>query len=68
MEGFDQIQPYLPFLIPLFILQLILAVTALVMLIRQDSVRYMNKLLWAIIILVLNLLGPILYFVLERRA
>lgn len=68
MNSFEELQPFIPFLIPLLILQTILAVTALVMLVQQDSVRYMNKLIWAIIILVFNLIGPILYFVLERRA
>lgn len=68
MNSFEELQPFIPFLIPLLILQAILAVTALVMLVQQDRVRYMNKLIWAIIILVFNLIGPILYFVLERRA
>ena len=68
MNSFEEIQPFIPFLIPLLLLQAVLAITALVMLIQQDQVRYMNKLIWAIIILVFNLIGPILYFVLERRA
>lgn len=68
MNSFEEIQPFIPFLIPLLLLQAVLAITALVMLIQQDRVRYMNKLIWAIIILVFNLIGPILYFVLERRA
>ena len=68
MNSFEEIQPFIPFLIPLLLLQAVLAITALVMLIQQDRVRYINKLIWAIIILVFNLIGPILYFVLERRA
>lgn len=68
MTGFEELEPFIPFLIPLLLLQAVLAITALVMLIQQDRVRYMNKLIWAIIILVFNLIGPILFFVLERRA
>ncbi|HJE19746.1 MAG TPA: PLDc N-terminal domain-containing protein [Aliicoccus persicus] len=68
MEVFDEIQAYLPFLIPLIGLQVLLSLTALIMLIRQNRVHYMNKLLWALIIILFNLIGPILYFVLEKRA
>lgn len=68
MNTFEDVQEFLPFLIPLIVLQLALMLTALVMLIKQDQVRYLNKLVWGIIILFISLLGPILYFVLERRA
>lgn len=62
-----EVQEYLPFLIPLFVLQLILVVTALVMIIRQQNFRYLNRMAWIIIVIILNIFGPILYFVLERR-
>lgn len=61
------VQEYLPFLIPLLLLQLVLMVTALVMIIRQKHFKYLNKVVWIIVVLVLNIIGPILYFVLERR-
>lgn len=67
MEVFEEIQTYLPFLIPLIALQVLLTLIALIMLIRQNRVRYMNKLLWAVIILIFSMIGPILYFVLEKR-
>lgn len=68
MNDFADIQEYLPFLIPLIVLQFALTITALIMLIKQDQVQYLNKLVWAIIILVFSLIGPILYFVMEKRA
>lgn len=68
LNTFEDVQEFLPFLIPLIVLQLALMLTALVMLIKQDHVRYLNKPVWVIIILFISLLGPILYFVLERRA
>lgn len=68
MNDFADIQEYLPFLIPLIVLQVALTITALIMLIKQDQVQYLNKLVWAIIILVFSLIGPILYFVMEKRA
>ncbi|CAM4328310.1 PLDc N-terminal domain-containing protein [Lacicoccus alkaliphilus] len=63
----NEINELLPFLLPLIALQMILMITALVMAVRQNTFRYMNKMAWIIIIILFNLVGPILYFVLERR-
>lgn len=57
----------LPFLIPLLLLQAVLMITALGMVIRQQDFKYLNKPVWLLIVVFLNLLGPVLYFVLERR-
>src|SRR5690625_3695598 len=62
----NELNELLPFLIPLILLQLLLMITALVMAIRQQTFKYLNKPVWVLIIL-FNLIGPILYFVLERR-
>lgn len=63
----NELNELLPFLIPLILLQLILMITALVMAIRQQTFKYLNKPVWVLIIILFNLIGPILYFVLERR-
>lgn len=63
----NELNELLPFLIPLAALQLILMITALVMAIRQQTFKYLNKPVWVLIIILFNLIGPILYFVLERR-
>ena len=55
------VQEYLPFLIPLLLLQLVLMVTALVVIIRQEHFRYLNKIVWIIIVLVLAFSMPWLY-------
>ena len=62
-----EITELLPFLIPLILLQAVLMITALVMIIRQQEFKSLNKPLWILIAVFLNLLGPVLYFVLERR-
>lgn len=61
------INELLPFLIPLFALQAVLMITALVMIIKQQKFNYLNKPAWVLIVILLNLIGPTLYFVLERR-
>lgn len=57
----------LPFLIPLILLQAVLMITALVMIIRQQEFKYLNKPVWILLVIFLNLVGPVLYFVMERR-
>lgn len=61
------ISELLPFLIPLILLQAVLMLTALIMIIRQKAFKYFNKAVWVVIVLFLNIIGPIAYFVMERR-
>ncbi|PKR76949.1 transcriptional regulator [Halalkalibacillus sediminis] len=56
----------LQLLIPVVILQLVLAIVALVNLIKSDSVNG-PKWVWALIILLINVIGPIIYFIFGRR-
>lgn len=53
-------------LAPIFIIQLILIIVAVVDLIRIERTRG-PKWLWVLIILFVNIIGPILYFVIGRR-
>lgn len=54
-------------IIPLIILQLILLVASLISLVRSEGVQRGNKTIWAIIIVVLGIIGPILYWTLGRE-
>lgn len=51
---------------PIIILQAILTIAALVSCIKQEDTNG-PKWLWIIIILFINILGPILYFVIGRK-
>ena len=62
----EQIRQLLPFLIPIALLQLALLVVALIDLARRERTRG-PKWLWVLIILFVNLIGPILYFVFGRE-
>ena len=62
----ELIRPYLPFLIPIVLLQLLLIVVALVDLVRRPKVNG-PKWVWVIIILLINFIGPIAYFLVGRR-
>lgn len=61
----DTLLKLLPFIIPLVLLQLVLMVVALVDLVRREK-THGPKWLWAIIIVLGELLGPILYLVIGR--
>lgn len=57
---------YLPFIIPLLILQLVLAITAVVHVIRHPNYRFGNKIIWIIVVLCISIIGPVVYFVFGR--
>jgi DMSO reductase anchor subunit len=56
----------LPFIIPLVLLQLILIIVALVDLVRREKTRG-PKWLWVIVIILGELIGPIIYFIVGRE-
>jgi hypothetical protein len=59
-------QQLLPLLIPVFLIQIILLVVALLDLRKQKAVRG-PKWAWALVIIFVNIVGPILYFVVARK-
>lgn len=54
---------YWPLLLPLLLVELALAVTALVHVLRHPHYRFGNKALWIVLVLVVQIIGPIVYFV-----
>lgn len=66
MKNFDIFIEYLPFLAPLIILELILSIAALVHVIKHPQYRFGNQVMWILIVLFLQLIGPIIYFTLGR--
>ncbi|WP_413251615.1 PLDc N-terminal domain-containing protein [Streptococcus halichoeri] len=57
----------LPLLLPLFALQLILIVIALLKLKRLPQTTHLNKPTWVLVICLGNILGPIIFFILEGK-
>jgi hypothetical protein len=60
------IKQYLPLLIPVVLIELGLMVTALVDLIRRAQTRG-PKWVWVLVIVLINFIGPIIYFVAGRK-
>lgn len=61
MNGFEEFKEILPFLIPLILINLALVVIAFRDLIKRRRVRGGNKVLWGILIIALEFVGPIIY-------
>ena len=57
---------YLPLLVPILIIQLVLIIFALVDLVRRDQTRG-PKWVWVLVILFVNMVGPIIYLLLGRE-
>ena len=64
----EQLQEYIPFLIPLVIVQFALLGYTLHHILTHDHYKRGNRALWLVITIVLmNFVGPILYFLLGKE-
>jgi hypothetical protein len=62
----ELIKQYLPLLIPVVLIELALMITALVDLARRAQTRG-PKWAWVLVIVLINFIGPIIYFVAGRK-
>lgn len=62
----EEIVSYLPLILPILILQLVLAVIGLISLFKAERVLG-PKWIWVIIIVCGNIVGSILYFIIGRK-
>lgn len=66
MENIGIVKQWLPLLIPVFILELGLMIAALVDLIKREKTKG-PKWVWILVIVLVNLFGPIVYFLAGRE-
>ena len=57
---------YLPFLAPIVVVELILVLTALIHIFKHPNYRFGNKIMWVLIVVLIQIIGPIIYFVVGR--
>ena len=57
----------LPFLIPLIIVEFGLLIIALVDLLKREYYKTDTKIVWAIVIVIFGIIGPIIYFIFGRK-
>ena len=56
----------LALLLPVIILEFILAITALIHVIKHPNYRFGNKFIWKLVVLFIQIIGPIFYFIFGR--
>ena len=56
----------LPILIPLILLEFGLMIAAVIHVLRHPHYRFGNKILWLVIVVVFQIIGPVVYFVFGR--
>ena len=60
------LEQYLPFLIPLAIIQLGLMAASLIHIFRHKTYRMGNRVLWIAVCVLVSTIGPVLYFAIGR--
>ncbi len=64
----DKIMEYLPFIIPLLIVELVLVGFTLYHIFTHEHYKRGNRLLWVVVTIVgMNLIGPVLYFLIGKE-
>ena len=66
-EQLKTIMGMLPFLIPLFLIQVALMVIALVDLFKRENMKTNTRLVWVFVIILINVIGPIIYLLAGRK-
>jgi uncharacterized membrane protein YqjE len=66
MNSIEQVMKYLPFLLPILLVELALMLTALIHVLRHDKYRFGNRILWVIVVVLIQIIGPIIYFTIGK--
>ena len=66
MEQAADLGSLIPIIAPIIVIQLVLMIVALIACIRAEATNG-PKWLWILIIIFINIIGPILYFVIGRK-
>ena len=56
----------LALLLPVIIFEFILSITALIHVIKHPNYRFGNKFIWILVVLFIQIIGPIFYFIFGR--
>lgn len=62
----DSLIEYLPFILPLLLVQLSLGIFSAIHVWKHPHYRFGNRRIWIFIVLVIQIIGPILYFAIGK--
>ncbi|MBO2535892.1 MULTISPECIES: PLD nuclease N-terminal domain-containing protein [Rummeliibacillus] len=60
------LQEALPLIIPIIILEWTLAIVALIHVLKHPHYQFGNKPMWIIVVLFIQIIGPVVYFIFGR--
>ena len=60
------IREYLPILIPIVVLEIGLMIYALSHVLRHNNFKFGNKTMWIVIVVLIQIIGPILYLTIGK--
>lgn len=63
----DQIQEFLPIIIPITILEVGLMLYALIHILKHNQYKVGNRILWIILVVLFQIIGPILYLTIGKE-
>jgi hypothetical protein len=66
-ENLKVLQDALPFLIPLFLIQIALMVIAIVDLFKRENMKSSTRVIWLLVIILVNIIGPSIYLFAGRK-
>lgn len=58
---------YIMYFIPVILAEIVLGVTALVHVLRHDNYRFGNRAIWVFVVVIIQIIGPIVYFLFGRE-
>lgn len=62
----NDIMGYLPFLVPIVLIEFVLILSALIHVLKHKNYRFGNRVIWVIIVVAFQIVGPIVYFTIGR--
>ena len=62
----NEIMDNLPLILPLVLIQAILGITALLHVLKHPNYRFGNKVIWILVVLFVQTIGPLVYFLFGR--
>jgi hypothetical protein len=67
MKEMETVIQMLPYMVPLIILEVVLLVVALVDLAKRKHVTRGNKIIWVLVTVCIQFIGPVIYLIAGRK-
>ncbi len=64
--GINELKEFLPFLIPYIVVEFALMIVALTHVLRHRHYKVGNRVIWVIVVIFIQIIGPICYFAFGR--